>query len=193
MQKRQVPFERSNHDPAPKVKSRHPKKAGLFALVAILLVSCETQKPVVETPAAARPTAEPHSKPVKMPPINRKLGASKSIGLEDFFVIQQSGKVLIYDVRHPYFHAIDHIPGSINWPHTKYDAQVQRRDIEIQKALAEGKKVVVYCFNLGCPEARNVAKKLARRDYEIHVFGAGIDTWRTAGLPLEGTAAVKSE
>jgi rhodanese-related sulfurtransferase len=128
-----------------------------------------------------------------MPPTNRKLGAIESIDVEELFEIQQSGKVLIYDVRHPYFHSIDHIPGSINWPHTEYDAQVQRRDIEIQKALAEGKKVVVYCFNLGCPEARNVAKKLARRDYEIHVFGAGIDTWRTAGLPLEGTAAVKSE
>ena len=128
-----------------------------------------------------------------MPPTNRKLGAIESIDVEELFEIRQSGKVLIYDVRHPYFHSIDHIPGSINWPHTEYDAQVQRRDIEIQKALAEGKKVVVYCFNLGCPEARNVAKKLARRDYEIHVFGAGIDTWRTAGLPLEGTAAVKSE
>jgi hypothetical protein len=45
---------------------------------------------------------------------------------------------------------------------------------------------VVYCFNLGCPDARSVAKKLARRDYVVHVFGAGIDTWRTAGLPLEG-------
>lgn len=128
-----------------------------------------------------------------MPPTNRKLGASKSIGLEKLYEIQQSGKVLAYDVRHPYFHSIDHIPGSINWPHTEYDAQVQRRDIEIQKALAEGKKVVVYCFNLGCAEARNVAKKLARRDYEIYVFSAGIDTWRAAALPLEGTASVKRE
>jgi len=128
-----------------------------------------------------------------MPPTNRKLGASKGIGVEELFEIQHSGKALIYDVRHLYFHSIDHIPGSINWPHTEYDAQVQRRDIEIQKAIADGKKVVVYCFNLACPEARNMAKKLARRDYEIHVFGEGIDIWRTAGLPLEGTAAVKSE
>lgn len=181
------------HLKATKMNSLLPKKAGLFALVVTLLVSCETQKPVVETPAASRPTAEPHSKPVKMPPTNRKLGASESIDLEELFGIQQSGKVLIYDVRHPYFHAIDHIPGSINWPHTEYDAQVQKRDIEIQNALADGKKVVVYCFNLGCPEARNVAKKLARRDYVIHVFGSGIDTWRSAGLPLEGAVPAKPE
>jgi rhodanese-related sulfurtransferase len=128
-----------------------------------------------------------------MPPTNRKLGASESIDVEELFGLQQSGNVLIYDVRLPYFYGIDHIPGSISWPHTDYDAQVQKRDIEIQKALADGKKVVVYCFNIGCPEARNVAKKLARRDYVIHVFGSGIDTWRTAGLPLEVSAPEKPE
>lgn len=170
-----------------------PKKAGLFALIATLLASCESQKPMAEAPAVSQPTAEPQSKPVKMPPTNKKLGASENIDVEDLFAIQQSGNVLIYDVRVPYFYGIDHIPGSINWPHTEYDAQVQKRDIEIQKALADGKKVVVYCFNIGCSEARNVAKKLARRDYVIHVFGAGIDTWRTAGLPLEGTVPAKPE
>jgi rhodanese-related sulfurtransferase len=169
-----------------------PNKA-LFALIATLLVSCESQKPMVEAPTASPPTAEPQSKPVKMPPTNRKLGAIESIDVEQLFGLQQSGNVLIYDVRVPYFYNIDHIPGSINWPHTDYDAQVQKRDIEIQKALTKGKKVVVYCFNSGCPEARNVAKKLARRDYVIHVFGDGIDTWRTAGLPLESSPAAKQE
>lgn len=170
-----------------------PKIAVIFFLTAALLASCAPQEPMAEKTASSQTTVEPHSKPVKMPPTNRKLGASESIDLDELFQIQQSGNVLIYDVRHPYFYAIDHIPGSINWPHTEYDAQVQRRDIEIQKAQAEGKKIVIYCFNLGCPEARNVAKKLARRDYVIHIFGAGIDTWRTAGLPLEGNLAVKSE
>ena len=169
-----------------------PNKA-LFALIATLLVSCESRKPMVETPPVSPSTSEPQSKPVKMPPTNKKLGAIESTGVEELFGLQQSGNVLIYDVRVPYFYAIDHIPGSINWPHTDYDAQVQKRDIEIQKALAEGKKVVVYCFNSGCPEARNVAKKLARRDYVIHVFSAGIDTWRTAGLPLEVAPTDKLE
>jgi rhodanese-related sulfurtransferase len=172
---------------------RFPSSALFFALAATLPVSCQTGTPPEQTPVVSAPTTEPQSKPVKMPPTIRKLGASESIDVEELFAIQQSGKALIYDVRHPYFHAIDHIPGSINWPHTEYDAQVQLRDIEIQKALADGKKVVVYCFNLLCPEARNVAKKLARRDYVIHVFGSGIDTWRTAGLPLEGSAPAKPE
>lgn len=154
-----------------------------LSVAAFSLPSCAENPPPV--PEKQEP-AQPQSKPVKMPPTNRKLGSSNGIAIDELFPLQQSGNVLIYDVRNPYFYGIDHIPGAINWPYTEYDDQVQRRDIEIQNALKAGKKVVLYCFNLGCPEARNVAKKLARRDYGIHVFGMGIDSWREAGLPLEG-------
>jgi rhodanese-related sulfurtransferase len=159
----------------------------LFAVFAAL-GSCADVKP--EQAVAPEADAAPKSKPVKMPPTNRKLGSSKGIGMEEFFALQQSGGALTYDVRDPYFFAIDRIPGAVNWPHTHYEAQVQKRDIEIQTALKEGKQVVLYCFNLGCPEARNVARKLARRDYAVRVFTMGIDSWRDAGLPMEtGKAA----
>ena len=151
-------------------------------LVAVMLAACAGQKPSGEK---LQTSSEPESKPVKMPPTNRKLGNIEGIAMDELFALQQSGGALVYDVRLPVFYATDHMPGAVNWPHTQYDSQGQARDIEIQKALAEGKKVVLYCFNLGCPEARNVAKKLARRDYTIHVFGSGIDSWREAGLPLE--------
>ena len=172
---------------------RSTRRDAFFALITALVVSCTSREPAPETPDAYPPAAAPRSKPVKMPPTNRKLGDTESIGLEELFELVQSVNALIYDVRHPYFYSADRIPGSINWPHTEYDAQVQTRDIEIQTALAGGRKVVVYCFNIGCPEARNVARKLARRDYVIHVFGSGIDTWRTAGLPLETSAPAKPD
>lgn len=162
-----------------------PPLLGAFALLA----SCADVQPSPDRMAVV--AAAPQSKPVKMPPTNRKLGSSEGINLDDFFAAQQSGKALVYDVRAPYFYGIDHIPGAINWPHTEYDAQVQKRDIEIQQAIKEGKAVVLYCFNLGCPEARNVAKKLARRDYHVRVLGMGIDSWREAGLPLESAKAVE--
>jgi rhodanese-related sulfurtransferase len=155
----------------------------LLVAVFAALSSCADFQPEKAEPADAIVT--PNSKPVKMPPTNRKLGSSEGIGLDDFFAAQQSGNALIYDVRIPYFYAIDHIPGAINWPYTHYEAQVQKRDIEIQKALKEGKQVVLYCFSLTCPEARNVAKNLARRDYDVRVLSMGIDSWREAGLPLE--------
>ncbi len=160
-----------------------PASLGLaLAFAAISLPSCAVDSPPVEE---EEQLSEPRSKPVKMPPTVRKLGNIEGIEIDELFQLQQAGNVLIYDVRNPYFYGIGHIPGAINWPHTKYDAQVQKRDIEIQKALNADKKVVLYCFNPGCPEARNVAKKLARRDYEVYVFGAGTDAWKEAGLPFE--------
>lgn len=148
---------------------------------ALALASCA--KP--ETKPTEKPQeAEIKSKPLKTPPRVNKLGKSTGMGIEEFYALQQSGNVLIYDVRVPYFYAIDHIPGAINWPHDQYEQQVQMRDIEIQKAQAAGKKVVFYCFGITCTEARNVTQKVARRDYEIYVFTMGINAWRDAGLPL---------
>ncbi len=157
----------------------------------VLLAACAAVWSCADVPPVIPVSVEVplQSKPVKMPPTNRKLGSAENISLEDFYALQQTGKVLIYDVRLPYFHAIDHIPGSVNWSYKDYDGQVQARDIEIQKVIKEGKQVVLYCFNQGCPEARNVAKKLARRDYDVRVLGAGIDAWREAGLPLDAVKA----
>jgi len=125
------------------------------------------------------------SKPVKIPVGSELKGSYQTIGIEELFELQESGEVLLYDVRVPYFYKMDHIPGAINWPYTWYDEEVQKRDVEIQTAQNAGKKVVVYCFNFGCAEARNVAKKLTRRGYNLYVFSSGIDTWREAGLLLE--------
>lgn len=152
-----------------------------------LLASCaETSPKVVTTPPVP---VKPESKPVKIPVGTVEKGTYTGIAMDELFTLQQSGEVLIYDVRVPYYYEIDHIPGAINWPHTQYDEQIQQRDLEIQKAKNDGKKVVLYCFNFGCPEARNVAKKLTRRGYNPHVFSSGIDTWRNAELPLEGAGS----
>lgn len=153
------------------------------ALLACVLAFASCAKPETK-PTEVVKEAEIKSKPLKTPPRVNKLGKTSGMGIEELYPLQQSGDVLIYDVRVPYFYAIDHIPGAINWPYNQYEEQVQMRDIEIQKAQAEGKKVVLYCFSLTCAEARNVAKKLSRRDYEIHVLTMGIDSWREAGLPL---------
>jgi rhodanese-related sulfurtransferase len=165
----------------------------LSGIAATFLASCAAHQSSADIPQVVDDSQEPQSKPLKMPPTNRKLGSSNSIALDDFFQLQQAGNVLLYDVRNPYFHGIDHIPGAISWPHNQYDSQVQKRDIEIQDALNSGKKVVLYCFNRGCPEARNVAKKLARRDYDVRVLSAGIDSWRDAGLRLDRPEAAGNE
>lgn len=155
---------------------------------ALAVMSCSTKvekSEEIKKPDVVKKQAKIKSKPLRMPPTRKKIGKSIGIGIEELYALQQSGDVLIYDVRVRYFYAIDHISGAINWPHDQYDKQVQARDIEIQKAQAEGKKVVLYCFGFTCNEARNVAKKLVLRDYELYVLTMGIDSWRDAGLPLE--------
>jgi rhodanese-related sulfurtransferase len=107
------------------------------------------------------------------------------MGLDEFYPLQLSGDVLIYDVRVAYFYNIDHVPGAVNWPYTKYEEEIQQRDIEIQEARNAGKPIVLYCTSLLCPEARNVAKKLTRRGYNVSVLSMGMDSWRDAGLPVE--------
>jgi rhodanese-related sulfurtransferase len=146
--------------------------------VALLIAGCAppTAPAIIEKPVA---------KPNKIPSTYVSKGKSTGIGLEEFFGLQQSGNVLIYDVRVPYFYGIDHIPGAVNWPHTDFDAQIVTRNEEITQALKSGKRVVFYCFNLGCAEARSVARKVARRDHNVSVLGTGIDGWREAGLPVE--------
>lgn len=154
----------------------------LAAGLVFLVVCC------VPSPSAVVAPKEPElpkNEPVKVVVGTKEKGKSTGMGLDDFYPIQQSGNVLIYDVRTPYFYNIDHIPGAVNWPYTKYDEEIQKRDIEIQKARKTGNRVVLYCANLGCPQARGVAKKLARRGYDVSVLTMGIDSWRNAGLPME--------
>ncbi len=156
--------------------------------VSLLAVSCAQPPPpeiVTPSPAAAKVPKPPQSQPMKTPVKTIGKGKSTGIGLEELYPLQQSGEALIYDVRVAYFYNIDHIPGAINWPNTHFDAQIRQREIEIQKAKAAGKPVVLYCTSLLCSEARNVAKKLTRRGYDVSVFTMGIDSWRDAGLPLE--------
>jgi rhodanese-related sulfurtransferase len=156
-------------------------RAVVLIISVLALASCA--KPETKPPVNPQ-EAEIKSKPLKTPPRVNKLGKSTGMDMEEFYLLQQSGNVLIYDVRVPYFYAIDHIPGAINWPHDQYEQQVQMRDIEIQQAQAVGKKVVFYCHGITCTEARNVAQKVARRDYQVYVFSMGINAWREAELPL---------
>lgn len=151
-------------------------------VLAFVAVSCTSPPPEIAVPENPVP---PKSKPVSIERGAVKKGSYTGIGLEDFYPMQQSGDVLIYDVRDPYFYKIDHIPGAVNWPSKRYNEEIQKRDLEIQSARNSGTRVVLYCSNLGCPEARNVAKKLTHRGYDVCVLSMGIDSWRSAGLPLE--------
>ncbi|MES2438177.1 MAG: rhodanese-like domain-containing protein [Verrucomicrobiota bacterium] len=155
----------------------------LPAAVALTLASCAQparEAPVKKTQATAPdPAVKP--KPVRM----NGRGKLTSISLTEFFPMQQSGSVLIYDARPGFFYGLGHIPGAINMPKEGCDAQIVKRESEIKAALAAKKTIVVYCTNLLCPDARAVANHLAGYGYSSSILTGGWETWKDSGMPTE--------
>jgi rhodanese-related sulfurtransferase len=126
---------------------------------------------------AANPTPPPQTPPTPRSATRMPLGT--------LFHLQQSGNVLIYDVRPSFTRALGSIPGSISWPKSSYDTQLPTRETEIQAATAAGKPVVFYCTDLACPDATIVATRLAKRGHPASVLQGGFDAWKVGGLPTQ--------
>jgi rhodanese-related sulfurtransferase len=145
-------------------------------LAGILLAGCtETTEP--PAPAAPAPPPSAPSRPAPKP-----TGKVTRIALTDFFPLQQSGAVLIYDVRPAFYHSLGHIPGSVNWPKSAFKSQLAIREGEIRAATAAGRPVVIYCTDLACPDARDVATWLAARGHHIRVLEGGWEAWKAIGF-----------
>jgi rhodanese-related sulfurtransferase len=154
----------------------------LLVAAAIALSSCAPlprEKPArQENESAAQPE---YQKPVRM----NGRGKVSSISLEDFFLLQQSGKAVVFDARLALFYQLGHIPGAINLPKNRCDDAIWKRESEIKNAVAEGKTIVVYCSGMMCPDARAVAMHISGFGYPASVFSGGWDTWKEAGMPVE--------
>lgn len=151
-----------------------------FGIAALSLCACAdwtaSQSNESETPEATQ-AAERQPVESRIDP-----GRVTRIELQDFFVRQQSGEVLIYDVRPAFFHLAGHIPGSVNWPKSAYENQLARREVEIRNARKSGRPVVLYCADAACPDARVMAERLAARGHDICVLEGGWELWKQAGL-----------
>lgn len=148
---------------------------------AIGISACTPAAPEAPMQKVEAPAAKPKPKPVRM----NGRGKVSSISLTDFFALQQSGDVLIFDARPGFFYNLGHIPGAISLPKPDCDAQIVKREAEIKAAIAANKPIVVYCTNLLCPDARTVANHLASFGYSCSTFGGGWDSWKESGMPTE--------
>lgn len=173
----------------------NPLRLSFFVpVVALALAACAT-KPAGPPfdgvaddahldPAEAQKAADKkpeYKKPVRM----TGRGDISSISLENFFMLQQSGKALIFDARPAFFYGLGHIPGAINLPAKKCDEKIAAREQEIKAALAEGKTIVVYCTNLMCPDARTLAIHISGFGHPAKIYSGGWDGWKEAGMPVE--------
>lgn len=114
-----------------------------------------------------------------------KSGKVTAIPITDFFLLQQSGQVVIYDTRPGFYYNLGHIPGAISWPKASFASQLPTREKEIQASLAQGKSIVLYCTDLQCPDATAVANLLAKSGLSSSVLTGGWASWKESGLPTE--------
>jgi len=143
------------------------------------VVSCVDPEAAIQAPVT---NAAP---PSNIKPVATPGGKVTRIALGDLFPLQQSGEVLLYDVRPSFHHRLGHIPGSVNWPKSSYASQLPGREAEIRAAHAAGKPVVFYCTDFACPDARGVASQLAARGHPIKVLEGGWEAWKAGGLPTD--------
>lgn len=156
--------------------SSHVLLAGVLALSA-----CGTTPPARPPADSAAPATAPFK---KKPRLNGR-GEIRSISLEEFFLLHQSGQCVVFDARPAFFYHLGHVPGAISLPKSSCDEAIHRREAKLKAALAEGKTLVVYCTGMMCPDARAVARHLSGFGYPASVFSGGWDAWTEAGMPTE--------
>ncbi len=93
----------------------------------------------------------------------------------------QNGFVLI-DSRSAQDFDECHIPGAINLPYRKINA-------ESTAHLSKAQPLVVYCWSPGCNSATKAAARLSALGFQVKEMIGGIEYWRREGGAVEGTLA----
>ena len=148
----------------------------LFGFTSALLPSC-TPPPEKPIPPLKPP---PTQKPKPTPPTTRQSSPATitSINVGDLFQLVQNNAALIIDVRPTLYFKMSHIPGAVSWPQKNFAADYEKQAPSIRNANANNTPVILYCTDLACPDALNVANQLARRGHSISVLEGGYEAWK---------------
>jgi len=157
-------------------------------LAALGLVSCAA--PCVSKPPAVTQTApvsipQASHPPIPLAPPAPTPGRVTSIPLGTLFELQQADNALIIDVRPSFIHHLGHIPGALNWPRGNFDGLLTINEPRLRQAALARKPAVLYCTDLACPDALEVANQLASRGHSVAVLEGGWDAWKAGDLPTE--------
>ncbi|GAB4546825.1 MAG: rhodanese-like domain-containing protein [Phycisphaerales bacterium] len=91
----------------------------------------------------------------------------------------ESGDAVLIDVREPFEHASEHIPGSETACLSSFDREAVQR-------LAGDRTPIFYCRS-GKRSAEAASKYANNGTSVLHLHG-GINAWKDAGLPVERSA-----
>jgi len=85
---------------------------------------------------------------------------------------------IVLDARSPRDFARGHVPGAINIPHRRLDA-------ESTAGLPKDRLIVTYCDGIGCNASTKAALKLAELGFAVKEMLGGLDWWRRDGYEVE--------
>jgi rhodanese-related sulfurtransferase len=94
--------------------------------------------------------------------------------------IDDGDAFVLVDALPPMSFAHSHLPGAINLPPTRVDAEAARRlpDRHLE--------IVVYCANPECEDSVETAERLVALGYaSVRHYPGGKNEWRERGFPLE--------
>lgn len=101
----------------------------------------------------------------------------------DVKVALESGEnIVVIDARSPEAYQKEHIPGAINIPHRKMDAETTKH---LDKAIL----VVTYCDGIGCNASTKGALNMVKLGFRVKELMGGLDWWKRDGHQTESGVA----
>lgn len=109
-------------------------------------------------------------------------GQITGVDIEQLFSLMQNQQVMLVDCRPGIYYHLGHIRGAVHLSLRKYARILHAIKEVFDRALADGKVIVIYCQNLNCPDAYLFAQKIASEGYSVSVYKAGWEEWNASGL-----------
>jgi rhodanese-related sulfurtransferase len=111
----------------------------------------------------------------------------QSVALPDLFdLLRQPNPPLVCDARMGMLYRLGHIPGAISLPAGNWEEAFAAHRAELEAARAAGRRLVFYCVDPECPDARKTATWAARQGFSgVLVYEGGMQEWKEAGMPVE--------
>lgn len=98
------------------------------------------------------------------------------------FALREQGRALIYDVRLPLYYKLGHIDGAILFYPKPFDEAFEREKPRMEKALSDGKTIILYCGGADCNDSHIVARMIAERGIPVTVYSGGWAEWKVIGI-----------
>jgi len=155
------------------------------AAIAGMLGSCQAPLPV--TPPA-EVTVLGRAKVAKKPKVAVDSAADlRSVTLPDLFdLMQKPNPPLLCDARMGLLYQLGHIPGAISLPAGNREKAFANQRATLEAARAAGRRLVFYCVDPQCPDARKTAVWVASQGFSgVWVYEGGMQEWKDAGMKVE--------